>query len=89
MRILSLIIGIILFIAAILGGLYVGLWLCLVGGIVQIIEGAKATPIVAMDIAVGILRVVCTALAGWGTFFVGAFISGVFISAGNKPARRW
>jgi hypothetical protein len=88
MRTLSLIFGILLFIAAILGGLYVGLWLCLVGGIVQIIEGAKATPISSMDIALGVLRFFCTALAGWGTFILGALISGIFIKASERP-RRW
>ncbi len=80
----KLILGIIFLIGAVLGGLYVGLWLCLVGGIVQIIEGAKATPIASMDIALGVLRFFCTALAGWGTFFIGVFISGAFLNSASR-----
>ena len=47
-------------------GLYVGIWLCLIGGIVQIIEQIKnPAGIEAMQIAIGIARIVCAGLAGW------------------------
>lgn len=80
MRILLLILGCLFIIA---GGLYVTFGLCLVGGIVQIIEGIKATPIISMDIALGILRVICTAIAGWGTFFICVFIGSVFFKGSD------
>lgn len=80
-------IGILLLIAAVLGGLYVGLYLCLFGGIMQVIEGIKANPTSGVDVACGIVRIVCTSLAGWATFAVGALISAAFMSAGRF--RRW
>lgn len=67
------VLGIILILASIVGGLYVGLWLCFVGGIVQVIEAIKATPVEAMDIGIGLLRVASSAIAGWGSFFIGFF----------------
>ena len=43
---------------AIFGGLFVAGYLCLFGGIVQIIHGVSTTPVVAPDIALGIVRIV-------------------------------
>ena len=44
---------------------YVGLYLCFIGGIVQIIEAFKVADINAWDIAWGIVRILSTGLAGW------------------------
>jgi len=60
--------GLTLIILAIPMALYVALWLCFIGGIVDVIQGIKASPINAMDIAIGLARFFCTALAGWFTF---------------------
>jgi len=62
-------------IAAAALGLYVGLWFCFIGGIVMVIEGAKATPVNSLDIALGLLRFVFSAIAGWGTFLAGGFLA--------------
>ena len=79
-----IIIGVLLFIAAILGGLYVALYLCLFGGLVQVINAAKATPIETLDLALGIVRVMCTGFAGWLTFFLGSLITGAFFAATSR-----
>ena len=68
--------GILAAIVAVFGSLYLSLWLCFVGGIVQLIESAKATPVSAIGIAVGILRICLTALSGWGCFFVSSWVCG-------------
>lgn len=61
---MKLALGILLVIAGIAFGAYVGIWLCLIGGIVQIIDSAKLTPVDALGVALGIARVLCTGLAG-------------------------
>lgn len=38
---------------------YLGVWLCFIGGIVQIIETIKITPIDSVAVALGFLRIVC------------------------------
>lgn len=59
-------IGLILIIIGILFGLFIGIWLCLIGGIVQIIkeiqnpEGAQA-----LFVAIGITRILFAGFAGW------------------------
>jgi hypothetical protein len=62
--------GLILIILAIPMTLYVALWLCFIGGVVQIIAAIKATPIDSLAFAMGLCRFFCTGLAGWFTFFI-------------------
>ena len=50
--------------------LYVGVWLLFIGGIVQIVDAVKATPVSGLDIALGILRVI---FAGAGTMLTMLF----------------
>ena len=57
--------GVVLIIAGVMLGLWLGLWVMFVGGIVQILNAVKATPIESMGIAVGILRIVCSGTVGW------------------------
>jgi hypothetical protein len=66
-------IGIAMMVAGLALGLYVGLWLCFIGGIVQIVEAVKADPISAMDIAIGIVRIMAAGVAGVLTAFVAVF----------------
>ena len=65
--------GITLMVAGVAIGLYVGLWLCFIGGIVQIIEAVKATPVEGLDIAIGIARIVMAGFAGVVTAVVAVF----------------
>jgi dTDP-4-dehydrorhamnose reductase len=67
-----------LFVAALIAGLYVAIWLCLVGGIIQVVQACQETPINAVHLAYGIVRVLCTSLAGTITFFIGTGIASVF-----------
>lgn len=63
-------IGLIVMILSIPLGLYVGGWLMFIGGIVQTIEAIKSTPVEAMDIALGIARVVAASFVGVVTFWL-------------------
>lgn len=65
------IIGWILIAGGVLLGLWLGLWVLFVGGIGQIAEGVKATPVNDWWIAFGILRIVLAGWVGWG---VGALV---------------
>ena len=58
------IIGFIMIIFGVLLGLYVGIWVCFVGGIVQIIEQIRAEQLIAMKVAIGIARVFFAGLIG-------------------------
>jgi hypothetical protein len=60
-------------------GLYVGVWLMFVGGIIQIIQSA-ITPINALGIALGLLRVVCASFVGWLSFYIGAIVGVSFLN---------
>jgi hypothetical protein len=49
--------GILLIIAGVILGIYVGVWLCFIGGIVDIINGFKADDLEAINIAIGCAKV--------------------------------
>jgi uncharacterized metal-binding protein len=61
----------VLVLGAIAAALYVGVWLMLIGGIVQVVEAVKTTPVPAMEIAVGAVRVLGAAFVGVLTFWAG------------------
>lgn len=56
--------GIVLVLLGLAVGLYVGLWLCLAGGIIQIVNALQVSPIDGTGIAVGVIRIICSSLAG-------------------------
>jgi hypothetical protein len=64
---MKFLLGIIMILAGIALGLYVGLWVMFVGGIVQGVNGVTADPVVATDIAWGIVRICFAGLIGWVT----------------------
>jgi hypothetical protein len=47
-------------------GIYVGLWVCFIGGIVDIINQVKATDTDALTVAWGIAKIVLAGFAGGG-----------------------
>lgn len=55
---MKLIIGMLLMVVGALFAAYVGVWICFVGGIVQVIESINAAPVDAMGIAIGAVKVV-------------------------------
>jgi hypothetical protein len=56
--------GLLLIVLGIALGLYVGVWLCLIGGIVQFVEAIKMTPVDAWGIAFGIARFFLASVCG-------------------------
>lgn len=50
-------IGIIMILVGVFLGLYVGVWWAFIGGIVDVIEAIRATDLVAMDVAIGVAKV--------------------------------
>jgi hypothetical protein len=79
---IKLILGVILFIFGIFAGLYVGLWWAFVGGIIQIIEGIVATPVVATSIAFGIVKIMFAGALGYLSAIACILPSLVLISKG-------
>ena len=67
-------------------GIYIGLWFCAIGGIVQAVDGIKADPVDSLDIAVGAVRLPVAAPAGWVAFFVLAIPGSTLLH--DKPKRR-
>jgi len=59
------IIGILMILSGIVLGFYVGIWLCFVGGIIDVIAAVQAEQLVAMDVAIGIAKFMFAGLAGW------------------------
>lgn len=52
-------------------GLWLGVWFMFVGGIVQMVEAIKATPIESMGVAIGIVRILGASFVGWVTVAIG------------------
>lgn len=46
-------------------GLYVGVWVMFVGGIVDIVNAVKLPDVPAMGVAIGAAKIVCAGLVGW------------------------
>ena len=66
-------VGVILIVAGISLAVYVGVWWAFIGGIVQAIDGVKATPTDAWEIAYGIVRIVFAGFLGTITAVVAVF----------------
>jgi len=62
---IKIILGLALCIIGVLFGLYIGIWVCFIGGIVQVIEQIRAENLEPLKVALGIARVFFTGLAGW------------------------
>lgn len=56
--------GVIMIVAGIVLGLYTGVWLCFIGGIVDVIQQVRADQLSAVAVAVGVAKVVFSGLAG-------------------------
>ncbi len=63
MKVLAPIGGLLMILCGIVLGLYVGVWVCFVGGIVQVVS--SVTPVVIpIGIGIGILKIVGATIAG-------------------------
>lgn len=72
-------IGILLMVAGVAVGLYLGVWWAFIGGIVQAVHGVQGAN--AMDIAIGIAKFCFAGLIGWLSFFGVAGFGAVLASA--------
>lgn len=63
---MSKIIGVFMILIGVVVGLYVGIDLMFVRGIIQFVNGVKAEPTNGNDIAWGVVRVFFAGLVGWG-----------------------
>lgn len=68
----------------ILLGLYLGIWVMFIGGIVQLIESIKSVPVSALGIACGIARIVFCAVVGWASFFLVSGMGGIIAGVINN-----
>ena len=59
----------------VLGGfvlaLYVGIWVCFIGGLVDIANGFKATPVLPLSVLFGIFKIMIASPIGWAIFIIG------------------
>lgn len=53
---------------SVLIGLYFGVWVCLIGGIVAVITGFQSDPWNSMQIALGVVRFISAGIVGWASF---------------------
>ena len=68
------IIGILLIVGGAILGLYVGIWVCFIGGIIDVIHCVQTEDFVAMTLAIGIAKIVFAGLAGWVSAIIPIFI---------------
>lgn len=61
----NLIFGILLILTGLATGIYFGLWWAFVGGIVDIVNAVTSTPISAMGVAVGVVKMIFASVIGW------------------------
>lgn len=59
------IIGIVLIVCGIILGLYMGVWVCFIGGICDVISQIRAEEMEAMGVAWGIAKVLFSGAVGW------------------------
>ena len=67
---MKILLGLFLILAGVALGIYVGFWVLLVGGIVTIVNAAKANPIGVSGIAWGALKIIFASAAGGLSFWV-------------------
>lgn len=71
---MSKVIGVLMMIAGIALGSYIGIWLCFVGGILDIVQVINLVinkeALEGMLLAFGILKIVLASLCGWLSAFI-------------------
>ena len=64
------IIGVILILAGAVAGIYLGIWIMFIGGIIQAVEAFKLTPIDSMEAAIGVAKILFSGGVGWFSFYL-------------------
>jgi len=78
--------GVLLIIVGIAVGVYIDIWLCLIGGIEEIVSGATAQPVNGTQIAWGFVR--AFVFTGIGVFVAWILVAVGAGVAGSKPRLR-
>jgi len=73
----KIIIAIILIAIGLFGSLYVMLWVCIVGGVAQILDGIQADPSNNMGVGIGFARIFCAT-------FVWVFAKAFFFAPADR-----
>lgn len=69
--------SVVVLILSVVAGLYTGIKLCLIDGIVQLIEAAKSNPVSSTGVAFGIIKFIIAGPAGWFVTFIGGTLARV------------
>ena len=78
----KIIVGCLMCVGGLILGLYVGLWVCFIGGIVDVIGEIRADHLVAMNVAIGIAKVLLASFFGWVSAMVLALPGYVMLMMG-------
>jgi len=62
--------GILCVLSAFIVGIWLGIFVMLIGGIIQFVQAFQVNPISAYEIACGLVRVFCSGIVGWLSFGV-------------------
>ena len=83
------VLGVLLIVAGIAAGLYVSVWVLFIGGIVDVVDGAKANPTDGGQIAWGLVKaLILPEITGWIIFIVVAGLGGLLLGWDRSPRRR-
>ncbi|OHA15815.1 MAG: hypothetical protein A3A10_00635 [Candidatus Tagabacteria bacterium RIFCSPLOWO2_01_FULL_42_9] len=81
---MKILLGIVLILAGIALGIYVGFWLLFVGGIMTIINAIEADPVSATSIAWGAIKIIFAGATGGLSFCALALPGIAFLKSGLK-----
>lgn len=70
-------ISVIIVIIGILLGLYTGLKVMFIGGIIDVVEQIRATNLNGSILAIGIVKILFAGLVGWLIFYVSIFVAAI------------
>lgn len=62
------ILGILLILASIVIGIWLGIFVMFIGGIIEIIQSFQANPINAYGVGWGLIKFLCSGFVGWLSF---------------------
>lgn len=77
----KLIIGLLMVISGVILGLYIGLWVCFGGGIVDVIEQIRAENLEAVGVTWGIAKILLAGFFGWISALVLCLLGIAFIKS--------
>ena len=77
-------IGILLIVAGVIFGIWLGVWVCFIGGIIHVIEQVRAPHIDATILALNIAKIVFAGFIGWVSAFALIFPGVAMFFSGKK-----